>query len=67
MLSIHRSDFTSNDPQTQSMTLPDSPLTSSDHFNCLDYFRNIYQSHLLAKGLRSDSPMKEAPSSGPSL
>lgn len=67
MLSSHRSDFTSNDPQPQSMTLPDSLLTSSDHFNGLDCFKNIYQSHLSAKGLRSDSPMKEGPSSGPSL
>lgn len=40
------------------MTLPDSLLTSSDHFNDLGCFKNIYQSRLLAKGLRSDSPVK---------
>lgn len=40
------------------MTSPDSLLTSSDHFNDSDCFKNTYQSHLLVKGLRSDSPMK---------
>lgn len=40
------------------MTFPHSLLTSSDHFNDLGCFKNIYQSRLLAKGLRSDSPVK---------